>query len=446
MSFTLVYEIPEIPILFTFTSYFFLLNIAENIATTVLNAGIIGSLVTGIIYGPEAANILPASAEETFLVVGYIGLLLIVFEAGLTTDMTVLRRNFPLSCMAAFVGIAMPIALSMLLLAVGYHYSSLQAFAAGAALSSTSLGTTLSLLTPETKQTRIGVVILSAALFDDIVGLVIASVIEKLASSAFTWDSVVRPILVSVAFILATYLLAFLPTLIPALKFTKMIAHLWAIVLVLSGYVAGAKYAGTSELLGAYLAGVLVMQLAPTQEAHKDDTTEAGSLPNPLAAFEHYMLPVQQTLLSPLFFASIGAALPMSSLGSVNGSSQVVWRGIVYAVLMFISKLAVGVVVWIWPDSENGRGWMGRSHVQSASAPPISLQPMVPVTSTPMRGAILAGLAMVARGEIALIVAQLGRSILERDGGEAFAVVIWAILVDTVGGALGVGLLLKIWK
>lgn len=63
--------------------------------------------------------------------------------------------------------------------------------------------------------------------------------------------------------------------------------------------------------------------------------------------------------------------------------------------------------------------------------------------------ALLLGLAMVARGEIALIVAQIARPLLVGNDGtdtstsEAFAVVIWAVLVTTVGGAIGVGWLLK---
>jgi hypothetical protein len=54
---------------------------------------------------------------------------------------------------------------------------------------------------------------------------------------------------------------------------------------------------------------------------------------------------------------------------------------------------------------------------------------------------------MVARGGIALIIAQLARGLLV-DGvhEEPFAVVIWAILVSTLGGALAVGMLLRSWE
>jgi len=70
---------------------------------------------------------------------------------------------------------------------------------------------------------------------------------------------------------------------------------------------------------------------------------------------------------------------------------------------------------------------------------------------TALRAAGLLGLAFVGRGEVALIVAELARPILFKNvdangDAEPFVVVIWAILLSPVGGALGVGLLLRSWK
>ncbi|KAF9030325.1 hypothetical protein BDZ89DRAFT_949728 [Hymenopellis radicata] len=451
------YDIPEIPFLLTVASFIFILNVAEELAKILLKAGLLGSIVVGIVYGPEAANIIPLSGQETFLVLGYIGLLLIVFEAGLTTDMTLLHRNIYLSMTAALTGIVLPIGLSMLLLTVGYKYSALQGFTAGAALCSTSLGTTLSLLGPELKQTRTGVIILSAALFDDIVGLVIASVIGEISSNSgrVGWASIVRPILVSAAFIMVTYIAARLLVLIPGLpRLQGRRTQLFLVVFTLAGYVAGAKYAGTSELLGAYLAETLLAHVFTCEEAsttHVQDIDATKSeiqiqytpqprIVTPISVFTSQMEPLLATLLSPLFFASIGAALPMSSLGSVEGSHRVVWRGIIYSLLMFVAKAAVGLTILVWPDPNRSRGWFGRRRVRlddGADDDTVSLKLL-----TSWQSVLLLGVAMVARGEIALIVAQLGQPLLEGSNAEAFAVVNWAILLNTAGGALGVGLLL----
>lgn len=171
-----------------------------------------------------------------------------------------LLSNLPLSTVCALVGIGVPIAFSFALLNAAFGYKPLEAFAAGAALSSTSLGTTLAALNSVTKdsnsvsnreshspttttknaidcslpttrspspvqrattspslvtepaatsfqQSRIGTVLISAAIIDDVVGLVIAAVIPALAlvqfptsqsgNSGLAW-TIIRPLLSSV--------------------------------------------------------------------------------------------------------------------------------------------------------------------------------------------------------------------------------------------------------
>jgi hypothetical protein len=188
----------------------------------------------------------------------------------------------------------------------------------------------------------------------------------------------------------------------------------------------------------------------------------------------------------------------------VNGraSHQVIWRGLVYAVLMVLGKMVVGIWMLIWPDPRTKARLAVRSP-RRASSPPKVFKSLPPsrnrehlsrtlpriqerkdnvtnetISNEPsrMRSALLLGLAMVARGEIALIVAQLARPLLVVStissststttsavttgtetvtsrvttipvpDEEPFAIVIWAILVSTVGGALGVGILIASWK
>ncbi|KAF8065301.1 Sodium/hydrogen exchanger family-domain-containing protein [Lyophyllum atratum] len=275
---TIAYEAPSIPLLFTVSSYIYLLNVAESLLSSTINAGLIGSLALGIIFGPEASNILPEDIQKTFVIIGYIGLLLIVFEAGLSTDIALLYTNILLSSIIALSGVIFPIAFSIFLLSYGYGYTLMQAFAAGAALCSTSLGTTLALLRPEVRQTRTGAIILSAALLDDITGLVFAAIIPNLpsevsnSSGIITWYIVARPVLVSLGFGFGTPLAAVLAhkfLLLATPSFRRKYIYtgytqLFFIASTLSGFVAGAKYAGTSELFGAYLAGAFLAHLFPT--------------------------------------------------------------------------------------------------------------------------------------------------------------------------------------
>lgn len=74
------YHDPAIKDLLVLSSYLYLLNVFEWIAQYVLSAGLLGQILLGIIYGSPLAEWLDVHWQETFVVVGYVGLLLIVFE------------------------------------------------------------------------------------------------------------------------------------------------------------------------------------------------------------------------------------------------------------------------------------------------------------------------------------------------------------------------------
>lgn len=64
----------------TLISFFLFLAIAEWASDKILRAGLIGQIVVGLIYGVPVGNILALEWQETFLALGYIGLILIIFE------------------------------------------------------------------------------------------------------------------------------------------------------------------------------------------------------------------------------------------------------------------------------------------------------------------------------------------------------------------------------
>lgn len=177
----------------------------------------------------------------------------------------------------ALTGIVTPIALSFVLRELS-SATYLQAFAAGAALSSTSLGTTFTILsTTNLITSRLGTVTSCAAMLDDVVGLVMVQVIANLqvgggANTSLDPITILRPILVSIGFAVGIWLLCSfcLPSILgyvmgscwdkmmlPKIMRTSQFAFL-VHTLILVGMVAGASYAGTSSLFAAYLSGVLV--------------------------------------------------------------------------------------------------------------------------------------------------------------------------------------------
>ncbi|PPQ99324.1 hypothetical protein CVT24_009193 [Panaeolus cyanescens] len=503
------YNPPHIEQLLTISAFLYLLPLSSGLFNYVLNAGLLGPLILGIVFGPEAANILSNDIQTAFINIGYIGLLLLIFEGGLTTDIALFIRNLGLSSLVGLTGVGVPIGFSLILLHFAFDKSLLQAFGAGAALCSTSLGTTLALMSPQMRKTRVGSVLMSAALLDDIIGLVMAAIILELASNSSSEIppvAIIRPIFVSLAFGIFT------PAIAIAMRsiLRRFAAHfswtnhllasriqLFFIVLSLCGFVTAAKFAGTSELFGAYLAGTFLSfvfdgYLTPNvndgQEPqvpnpivteprgglsakqgnnHKSNlSVDPSSTPRPSspapsddaiphpthAAFAAYITPFLDVFLSPLFFASVGAALPIQSLfssssGGVSIGPRVVWRGIVYSIFMVLTKVAAGVWILVWPSSQNQNTTLPSSNGPQT---PTSLQSdgQNPSKVEPKRSqsALFLGLALVARGEIALIVAQLAKPLItgpQHDDEEAFAIVLWAVLVSTIGGALGVGLLLK---
>lgn len=195
---------------------------------------------------------------------------------GLSTSFQPLKANLLLSTCVAVTGITIPIGFSFMLIIL-IDATTLQAFAAGAALCSTSLGTTFTVLqTSGLNVTRLGVVLTSAAMMDDVVGLVMVQVITNLGtrSGSFGAATIVRPALVSIGFGLGVLVICRY-VILPVTKqinkkkvkspdlFIFRLARQEETALViytaiLIGMVTGATYAGTSGLFAAYLAGAAI--------------------------------------------------------------------------------------------------------------------------------------------------------------------------------------------
>lgn len=511
------YHEPGVVELLILLSFLFLLNVVRNVADYYLYGGIIAEITLGMVYGEPLAGILPVNWEGTFTVLGYLGLIGIVFEGGLSTDLGLLVANLPLSVLCASIGIALPVAFSFALLFAGYGYRPLEAFAAGAALCSTSLGTTLMALnsvtsslgpssgvtasetivceekderaagpsndasvenaTPAPESTplqksRIGTVLISAAVIDDVIGLVLSSLVPALSAIEDTqshtnlaWQ-VVRPMLASALMASITPLVARY-VLRPLFRY-RSLGHRWCtprrpgarwgspallrlvsrpgsdlaqwgtqghadavgvilMVLFVSAFAAIAFYSGSSVLFGAYLAGLTITYLQHAPKTRKDDDGAAAARLSFEETYARTVGPLQQAVLAPLFFASIGYGIPFLQLWR----PAVLWRGILYTLLMVAGKLAVGLPVVLWALSAGA----GSAAVRLRK----SLLP-----------AFFIGVAMVARGEIGLLIAQIARSPPGGADGllddEAFLVCIWAILLCTLFSPIGVGFIVNRWK
>jgi len=443
-------------------SFFTFLSVAEFLSSAVIRAGIIGPIVVGIIYGVPLADILHYDWQETFLYLGYIGLILIIFEGGLTARLDLLRANFVVSLCGAATGVILPIAFSYMLLFLGFGYGAVETFIIGAALSATSLGTTFAVISGASKtvdlaQTRVGAILVSAAVIDDVTGLVMSSVIHDLGSlSGGGGESqpnlgwlIGRPILASALMailtpVLSKYVLAPFFRRFIERRFAKYdhFSNIILMVLVLSAFISIAAYAGTSVLFGAFLAGSFLTYLPSKHPegpfvvmSREQGEKEKHKSPTFTHTFELYVLDALQYILGPLFFASIGFAIPFVQLWT----GTAIWHGVVYTLLMLVGKVLVGVWVPIWQFFAP----VGGNDEEKTDSTKSSNKSLVSRLKPALEPSLLLGCAMVARGEIGLLIVQIGYNNTSYVSEAGFLTAIWAILLNTIIGPIAVGLLVK---
>jgi Kef-type K+ transport system membrane component KefB len=455
----------------------------------------------------------------------------------LSTSFKSLKANLALSSAVALTGIGLPIALSFSLQSL-LDATPLQAFAAGAALCSTSLGTTFTVLASSgLANSRLGVVLTSAAMMDDVVGLVMVQVISNLGRGSISAVTVVRPVLVSLAFALVAPLTCRLIVKPVTLSLNSYrVAHpasklAWLLklqqtafamhTLLLIALVAAASYAGTSNLFAAYIAGAAISwwdsevahDAAQVESAEAGTPTEANvtqataahlhrigttsdtsrspveEKPRPqasmqcnadgttsgIAVYEHYYEQVVSRLLQPFFFASIGFSIPITRMFS----GYIVWRGVIYSLLMTLGKLICGlwlVRLPVLPARDAlrkqltkvklppvphrwGKGDMPDRVPGNAQPEQVSTTQEAPSADSPippkplsLYPPLMLALAMTARGEIGFLISAVAESkgvfastAKGNSGGESdiFLVVTWAIVLCTIIGPLGVGLCVR---
>ncbi|OBT80928.1 hypothetical protein VF21_00135 [Pseudogymnoascus sp. 05NY08] len=559
----LPYHEPGIVTILIQSSFILILNVVNTLFDKFIFCGLLGQVFIGVAWGTPGAKWLGQGVEDVIVQLGYLGLILLVYQGGLDTNFRSLKANLSLSVAVAITGISFPMALSFVLQSL-VDATPIQAFAAGAALCSTSLGTTFTILNVSgLSTTRLGTVLSSAAMMDDVVGLVMVQVISNIGETAnsFSAVTVVRPLAVSfglaivvplacrlVAQPLTTWLnSARKSSPNGALNKLCQATHTAFIIhtLVLAALVTGATYAGTSNLFAAYLAGASISWW-DSEVPHLDSAkvgcspespsspvehgTSAGGTgsPNPssrdevspgtegeaaegttilkeqsdtitnsgIAVYHRYYATAVRRVLQPFFFveptASIGFAIPITDMFS----GSVVWRGIVYTILMLFAKLVTGLwlvrldisLTRIIPKSIRSSIFGGakakkevgstasaadthelQPRADAAARPPTEENPTTK-TQRPAPGSVasavappkaknprslypaaMLGTAMTARGEIGFLIASIAETTglfasSSRPGNgssEIYLVVTWAIVLCTIIGPLGVGTLVK---
>ena len=323
---------------------------------------VVGEIIAGLLIG---SSVLGLVQQTDFLVeMAEIGVVLLMFSAGLETNLKDLMKTGPIATLIACAGVFIPLVCGALLY-MGFYgvapWGSEEFYKAvfvGTILTATSVSITVESLKEMGKlKGHVGTTILSAAIIDDIIGIIVLTFVIGFKSP----DSNPMTVLVNtVLFFVFAIVIGFVfyrlfQYVDNKYPHTRRIPILGLAFCLAMAYIAE-KYFGIADITGAYVAGIILCSIRDSSYiAEKMDINS-------------YML------FGPVFFASIGLK---TNVESVNMS-----------ILLFsIAFVAVGLISKII-----GCGLMAR------------------ICKFSVLDSLKIGVGMMTRGEVALIVAQKGLS------------------------------------
>jgi Kef-type K+ transport system membrane component KefB len=341
---------------------------------------VLGELVGGVLVGKHVLGLVPD--HEFIHLLAQIGVILLLFEIGLETDLIGLLRVGPKAGAVALVGMVLPMAGGYgiaLLFSLGYQ----AAILLGAALSATSIAIAARTLSDLGESgSEEGRIAIGAAVLDDVLGIVILGVVAALVQGAsvsvgFIALATAKAVLfLGLALVLGHFLARPLLRLVDTM--TVRGALVTASLSLAMGLAVVAQKVGSAPIIGAFAAGLI---LARTHRAQ---------------LIEDRLRPIASVFV-PIFFIRIGSELDPSVLNPLDPANRAtLFMAAAVVVVAFGGKLLCGFAAW-------GKGVRH----------------------------LLLGSAMTPRGEVVLVFAQIGRSegIL---GPSVFAVLVITVFVTAV--------------
>ena len=327
---------------------------------------VVGALLAGLVLGPAVLNIL----HETDFIqqLAELGVIVLMFTAGLETDIKELKKSGVASVVIAILGMIVPLILGFILANFFNTNNSLdsslflQHMFIGVILTATSVSITVETLRELGKlNSNAGNAILGAAIIDDILGIIALTIISSCASSDTSTN-----IWIVIGKILLFFILAIMVGIVVFRLMNKeMKTHntdlrrfvIFSFVFCLLLSYAAEEFFGVADITGAFIAGLI---FSGTERKHYI-----------LSRFEtsSYML------LSPIFFASIGIKVEIPKM-----SKEIIIFSILLIIIAVISKIigcGLGAKLCKYTNSE----------------------------------ALQIGTGMVSRGEVALIMANKGNAL-----------------------------------
>lgn len=349
-------------------SYVFLLSIAIILISTKILGDVtnrvnltqvVGALLAGVLLGPSCLGLI---TETDFLAkTAEIGVILLMFTAGLDTDINEMKKNSTACLAAAVMGVILPLIAGtacyyFFLIPGSRSYNEiLKAVFVGVALTATSVSITVEALREMGKlDGKVGSAILGAAVIDDIIGIIVLTLVISMKDSGVSVSGIlIKILLYGVTMLALGYLInRFHDSIDRNLGKRRITTYIVAACFIVS--YATETFFGIADITGAYLLGLFFSQHRVKKEVARKITVPS------------YLF------FSPIFFAGVGLKVELGSLTA---------KMFVFSLLLIAAAFAAKVIGCA----------LGAK-----------------ICGFTVRESVQVGVGMVSRGEVALIMAQKG--------------------------------------
>ncbi len=281
-------------------------KLAGALAQRLGQPAVLGELIGGVLAGPSWLGWVDPD-HQALQLLAELGVLILLFAIGLETDLAKLLRVGHTSATVAIVGVLLPFVLGYIACRL-LGLSDLRSIMAAATLTATSVGITARVLADlGYLQTEEGQIILGAALIDDVLGLLLLTIVDRLSQGHdVSAGMVIAAAGRAIGFLLAATLggKLILPILLRAARRIDAPGTETVLAVVLALAMAWlADRSGSAMMIGAFAAGLL---LGGGPEAHE---IERG-----ITGLGHFLVPI--------FFVSVGAAVDLKALDPTLPASR----------------------------------------------------------------------------------------------------------------------------
>lgn len=319
---------------------------------------VVGALLAGVLVGPSCLGLI--SETDFIACTAEIGVILLMFTAGLDTDVNEIKKNSIACLTIASIGVVVPLVGGTLcyyyFFDIGSSYDEiLRAVFVGVVLTATSVSITVEALREMGKlEGRVGNAILGAAVLDDIIGIIVLTIVSSLKDTSVSVGVVLVKIGIYIVLMCAIGLILIKLKPLIDRQYRKQSITTYALAACLIISFVSEYFFGVASITGAYLLGLFL-------STHKVKDEVADKVRRPSYLF-----------FSPIFFASVGLKVELDGLTE----ELLIFSVLLLLIAVFTKIIGCGL----------GAKVCGFTTTESVQV----------------------GVGMVSRGEVALIVSQKG--------------------------------------